>query len=101
MQNYLNPANWLIDWEGMAQAGLAAGVAVLLALLIHRIAFGIAHKIATLSDSQVDDVVVERLRSPVKWSLVAIALTLAAQVDPLLASLWEPIARFVDRKSVV
>lgn len=95
MRANLNPATWLIDWEGMAQAGIAAGVAVLVALLIHRIAFGIARKIATLSESQVDDVVVESLRRPVKWSLVAIALTLAAQVDPLLASLWEPLARFV------
>lgn len=89
------PANWLISLEDLSQAGVAAAVALLAALLIHRVAFSIARKIATLSESQADDVVVESLRQPVKWSLVAIALTLAAQMDPLLAAIWEPLARFV------
>jgi small-conductance mechanosensitive channel len=37
----------------------------------------------------------DRIRKPVKWAFIAIAITLVARAEPALASIWEPIAGFV------
>lgn len=95
MLERLNPNYWYVDWDGLGQAALVAGLAIVLALLLHRALFGVLNRIARMSETQVDDLVIDRVRTPARWAMVAIALTLAAQVDPLLASLWNPIARFV------
>lgn len=86
---------WHIDWAGLAEAAVLAGLAVIGALIVHRLVFAMAARVARLSETQVDDLVAERIRRPAKWAMVAIAITLAAQGDAMLAAAWEPIARFV------
>ncbi|MFC3101332.1 mechanosensitive ion channel family protein [Altererythrobacter lauratis] len=90
-----NPANWRIEWAALAEAGLLLIVAIGGALLLHWIIFAIVGKIARLSDTQVDDLVLAHVERPVRWAMLAIAVTLAAQADKDLALIWEPIARFV------
>ena len=90
-----NPALWRIEWAPLAEAALLLGVAVIAALLLHRIIFAIVGKIARLSDTQVDDLVLAHVKRPVKWAMLAIAVTLAAQADKELSLVWEPLARFV------
>lgn len=90
-----NPAQWRIEWAPLAEAALLLGVAVIAALLLHRIIFAIVGKIARLSDTQVDDMVLTHVKRPVKWAMLAIAVTLAAQADKELSLVWEPLARFV------
>ncbi len=90
-----DPTRWSIDWTTLAEAALVAGIAVLAALALHRIIFAVVGRISRMSDTHVDDIVVARVRRPVHWAMVAIAITVAAQANPLLASWWEPLARFV------
>ncbi len=94
-----NLSNWHIDWPDLAptlaQAALLAGVAVVAALLLHWLVFALALRVVRLSETQTDDLILARIRRPVQWALVAIALTLAAQVDTALGHFWEPWARFL------
>ncbi len=95
MLRRFNPANWLIDWTALAEAALLAGIAVVAALVIHRILFALAVRVARMSDTQTDDLVFARIRRPAQWALVAIALTIAAQHDKALSEVWEPLAQFL------
>lgn len=89
------PANWTIEWDALAASASGLVLAVAVAWLIHRVLFGIVGRVALMSESRSDDIVVDRIRRPVKWSLIAIAITLVAQSDPQLAGVWEPVARFI------
>ncbi len=76
-------------------AALAALIGVALALLVHRILFGILRKVASASDSTADNVVVRHLARPSKWAMVALGIVLAAREVPVLESVWEKVAGFV------
>lgn len=90
-----DPRNWTIDWADIAMAALALLVAVVAAWLVYRVLFTLVLRLAKNSDSPADDMVLQRIRRPIKWSLIAIAVTLAAQAEPVLASVWEPLAKFL------
>ncbi|QDH33527.1 mechanosensitive ion channel domain-containing protein [Porphyrobacter sp. YT40] len=84
-----------IDWQEAGSVALIAAAAVVAALLIHRVLFGILGRLSRQSESEADDLVLQSLGRPVKWAMVAAALALAAQASPLLAALWEGLAGFV------
>lgn len=86
----------LVQWsEALSFALLRAGIAVAAALAIHLVLFAVLRRVTRLSESTADEVVVERLREPLRWSLVAVALALAQEADPLIGRGWESVARFV------
>ena len=87
--------NWSIDWIGLAQSAVVVLVAVTIAYILFRIFNAVVRKLTEQSTSPVDDLVLARIARPIKWALIAIAVTVAAQADPLLASVWEPLARFL------
>lgn len=84
--------HWLAEATG---AVIAGGIAVVLALVAHYILFAILDRITRLSPTASDDVVVDRVRQPVRWSLVAVAVSLAAEGQPGLAQVWDAVARFI------
>ncbi len=90
-----NPANWQVEWQQVIASAAAVAVAAIIAYILYRLVFVVVSRLARLSETKVDEMVVERIRAPVKWSFIAIGVTLIAQVDPNLKSVWEPIARFV------
>lgn len=90
-----DPRNWTIPWDGLGDAAISLTLAVAGAYLAFRVVFSIVIKLASKSDSPADDIILRRIRHPIKWSAIALALTLAAQADPLLARYWEPLAQFL------
>ncbi|RPF71235.1 mechanosensitive ion channel family protein [Aurantiacibacter spongiae] len=84
-----------IAWQRIAISALVMLGAVIAAWLIYRVVFALVRRLAHHSHSPADDIVLDRVKRPVKWALVAIAITIAAQADPFLARYWEPVARFV------
>ena len=90
-----NPQTWSIDWLEAAESALIVGMAVALAYVIYRVAFAIAHRLARGSATPVDEMVIGKVERPIKWALIAISITLVAGANDTLASIWEPIARFV------
>ncbi len=90
-----DPRRWEIDWIGFAESALIVGLAVAATYLVYRGIFAIAAKVARASETALDDLVVQKIRRPVKWAMIAIAITLVAGSNQTLAGIWEPIARFV------
>ena len=80
MNEKLNPAYWVIDWDAALVAGVTVGVAVVAAYLAYRIVFAIVGRITSMSETEIDDLLLRRIRQPVKWSFFAIAVTLAAEL---------------------
>ena len=74
---------------------LAAALAVGLALVLHAVAFRIMKGMAQRSDSQGDFVLIKRLSSPTRVSLVALALVVVAREAPMLETVWAKVASFV------
>lgn len=95
MLNRMNPASWAIDWIALGESALIVALAVTAAYLLHRVVFAVAARLARASQSTVDDHVIDSIRKPVKWALIAITITLVANANDMLAGVWEPIARFV------
>ena len=74
---------------------VSAGVALLLALVVHFVLFALLERLTRLSAIESDGDVLQRLRQPARWSLVAVAFSIAAERNPDFASLWVPLARFL------
>lgn len=90
-----DPTRWEIDWVGIAESALIVGLAVAATYLVYRGVFAIAARVVRASETALDDLVVQKIRRPVKWAMIAIAITLVAGSNETLAAIWEPIARFV------
>ncbi len=91
----LDPSRYTIDWPTLTHAAVYGFGTVLVALLLHRLVFTIARRLAARTETDSDEVIVEQLRGPTRWAAVAIALALAAQADGIIAGLWHAIAGFV------
>ena len=91
----LDPENWNLDWSALLVSGGTLLVALALAYLAYRVTFALVGRLAHLSEAPVDEILIRRIRQPIKWSFLAIGVTLAAQADPGLSVWWEPLARFL------
>lgn len=89
------PQNWPISQEGLIHTAVALGGALLGALILHWVVFAILRRITRASTSQMDDVVVEKIRNPVRWAMVAFAISIAAENDALVGNGWDVLASFL------
>lgn len=95
MFDRLNPGTWEIEWFDVGMALVAVAAATVAAYVIYRISFSLLNRLADASETEADNLVLESIRRPVKWSLIAISVTVVAQGNSALAVVWEPIAQFV------
>ena len=82
------------SWDLMV-ALIAATIGILLALLVHRIAFGVLRRVSHASEGMTDNIVVEHLYRPTRWALIALGIVLAARETPALSEIWQRFAGFV------
>ncbi len=82
-------------YERWIVAGLAITIGLLVALIVHRLAFTILERIARSSHSQTDNLVIRHILSPTRWGLIALAVVVVAREVPLLAEVWERVAGLV------
>lgn len=87
---------WIERYDGVAvhvATGIAIAVgAVLLGLLLHRMAMLVARKAAARTPSSSDDLIVERLAQPLRWIVCAVALTAvlpALRLNATATDLWQ------------
>jgi small-conductance mechanosensitive channel len=74
---------------------IAAALAVTIALMLHAVVFRVMKRMTQSSDSASDSVLLKRLSSPTRVSLVALALVLVAREVPMLTAVWAKVASFV------
>ena len=77
------------------EAVIAGGVAVIVALALHFVLFRVLLRLSRLSHLESDEIVVERLRGPFRWALLAIAIEIAGESSALIARVWGAVDRFV------
>ncbi len=90
-----HPNNWPISYEGLIHTLVALGGAVTVAFLIHWVIFKLLRKLTSSSNSQMDDVVVAKVRKPVRWAMIAFAISIAAENDALVGNGWDVFASFI------
>ncbi|HSG34490.1 MAG TPA: mechanosensitive ion channel domain-containing protein [Sphingomonadaceae bacterium] len=82
-------------WVGQSlNAIVIVMIAIVLALLLHRLLFAGVRRLANLSETPLDDMVFDRLYRPLRWAMAAIAIAIASQADATLALAWQKIAVF-------
>lgn len=92
----LPTADEVLHWaEKGTGAAIAGAIALAFAFAVHFVLFAVLDRIARLSPTRSDDVVIDRLRQPLRWSLAAVFVSLAAESQPALAHIWGIVARFV------
>lgn len=88
--------SWIPNWAADGTwAAIVAAIAVAAALAVHFVLFAIMRRVTKMSEMTSDEVVVDRLWQPIRWSLVALALSLAGEGNEALGHLWQSVARFV------
>jgi small-conductance mechanosensitive channel len=95
MIDQLNPANWQVPADAAMHAAIAIAVALIVAYALYRVLFAVLSRLTTLDPEGSSTLVIDRLRKPVKWAMLAMAVTIAAETNAYLGSFWEPVARFV------
>lgn len=81
-----------IDWPAVGEAAIATGIAVAIAFLLHRIAFAILRGIAKRSETPTDEMVFGRLYHPLRWAMIAIAISIVGQGQKEVGDAWAWIA---------
>jgi small-conductance mechanosensitive channel len=82
----------LPDW---ARVLLTVAVAIVVALGAHRAVFFVANRAARRTATKTDDVIIQRLRRPTRWLVIAFALTAiqpALALDDRYVEIWRRIA---------
>ncbi len=79
----------------LPRAAVAAAVATAAALLVHFVIFRVLARLARFSSLESDELVLDRLRAPLRWALIAFAFELAVENSRLLARTWGTVDRFV------
>ena len=87
----------MIDWSAaLTRAAIHAGIAVGVAVALHFVLFALLQRAARLSDSESDDLVFARIKQPMLFAMAAIAISLAAEANALIAQVWAMAGRFVE-----
>ncbi len=95
MLDRYDPRGWGLTPADVAELAVGLAVPALVALLLHWFAFAIARRVTARSQTQVDDTVIERVRSPARWAMVAIAVAIAAETDALVGRSWSMVASYL------
>ncbi|MEO9462103.1 MAG: mechanosensitive ion channel domain-containing protein [Marinomonas sp.] len=96
IDTYFNPDNWTVDWPTATMAAITLILFVALAYIAYRIIFAIVSRLTKRSEDQADDLIIERIRLPIKWAFLAIGASLAAQANPALERVWGPLSGFLQ-----
>ncbi|QKG71107.1 mechanosensitive ion channel family protein [Erythrobacter mangrovi] len=89
------PRSWTISTSALIEVLTVLGVAIAGALIIHWIGFAILKRLATQSHTPLDDVVIAKVRRPVRLALITFAVSIAAENDALVGREWDVLASFL------
>ena len=90
-----DPRNYQIDTELLIEVAVTLGGAVLIALALHWLAMAVLRRVARHSINMVDDAMLARVRNPLRWVMLGIAISAAAHGDALVGDEWDSAARFI------
>lgn len=87
---------FLPEWGRQGLIALVVGGSgIAIALMLHMMAFRVLGRLAQASATEIDDIVLERMKRPSRWALAALGLVLASRKVPALDSIWDGMAGLV------
>ncbi len=93
----LPAAETVIDWSAtLTRAAIHGGIAIAIAVAMHFLVFALIGRATRFSASETDDLVFARLKRPILFSMVAVAISIAAESNELIARIWHIAGRFVE-----
>lgn len=95
MLDRYDPRQWEVATRDVLETLIGLAVPTLAALALHWIAFAVLRRITRASHTRIDDKVVAAVREPMRWLLIAIAISIAAQVDVLLGRSWAVVGHYI------
>lgn len=90
-----DPRNWPVSYEGLIETLIALGGSIVVALVVHWVGFAILRGVVRGSESKMDDVLIAKIRRPLRWAMVAFAISVAAENDALVGRGWDLLASFL------
>lgn len=94
MFSELDPARYAFDGAAALHALAYLLGAFVVATLVHKAAFAILAPIARRTETTVDETILDKLRAPMRWALVAIAIAAASRADGWILGVWSHVAPF-------
>ena len=79
----------------IAIAALAFSVGVVIACVAYLIVLKVVDRLRKRTGGETTNPVIEQLRRPMKWAFIAMGITVMAQLNNELQTIWEPFARFL------
>ena len=77
-----------INWDVLAEAAIALGLAALAAYALHFVLFALLGRVARLSSGGFDDIVLKSMRRPMRWAMVGWATSITAQNESIVSQGW-------------
>ena len=90
-----DPRNWALDGASLLDVVIGLAVPALLALALHWLIFAVLGRVVRASQTQIDNAIGAAVRRPARWALVATAIAIAANADPLLGEGWAMAANYL------
>lgn len=94
LESYL-PRDWAVSTADLLEVLTVLGIAVSGALVVHWIVFAILKRLARQSQTPLDDVVVAKTYRPMRFALIAFAISIAAENDALVGQEWDILTNFL------
>ncbi|WP_095012116.1 mechanosensitive ion channel family protein [Tsuneonella mangrovi] len=91
----LDLTRYTLDLPALIHAVSYVVLAVAASLLIHSAVFALLRRIAARTETGADDLVVAKLHAPSRWAILAVGISLVAQVDSWVAYFWLGVSKFV------
>jgi hypothetical protein len=90
-----DPRDWIITTRGALEMAVGLAIPALIALALHWLVFAVLGRVARASATQVDNAILRAVRQPARWAMLAIAIAIAAELDPLLGAGWALAANYL------
>lgn len=90
-----NPLNWSFSTAWLIDTLVTLGLAIAAALFVHWTIFAILRRVASHSESRVDDIVLAQVRRPMLFAMMAFAISVAVESEALVGRGWALLAGFL------
>jgi len=95
MLDRYDPRGWVITTRQLAEFAIGLAVPVVLALCLHWAFFAVLHRLARRSATQVDNAILDAVKRPARWTMVAMAIAIAAETDALVGRGWDVLSSYL------
>jgi small-conductance mechanosensitive channel len=89
------PNGLSLDWMSIAIGALAFAAGIVIAYAAYKAVFAIVERLQRTTVDEDINPVIDQLRRPMKWAFIAMGITVMAQLNSELQTIWEPLAGFL------